>query len=376
MSTIFRKSWETAIESSHQTKDSRFFIFGNRISKKQLSIYTRQLSTLLKAGVPMVQALKVMLRQDRSEAFKKLIGKQIADVESGISLSTSMKRISEPFDSMYVHLVVAGERAGVLHQVLSRLAHYLERREQIAGKVKAALTYPVVVLLASISIVSALLVFVVPQFEEIFETMLKGAPLPQMTRWVLGVSAFFQDHWISLFVGSVALGVFLKLVLKVRQGAYFFDWLKLNLPMFGQMSHRSILARFCRTLGILLESAVPILEAMDTANRTLGNQVMEEAGSRVRKQLLEGDSVASQMEIEKSFPPMMVGMIEVGEATGELPSMLIQIAEIYEQEVEVEIDGMTTLIEPVMILLLAVIIGFLVISLFLPIVEIMQQMSI
>ncbi len=324
----------------------------------------------------MVQALKVMLRQDRSEAFKKLIGKQIADVESGISLSTSMKRTSEPFDSMYVHLVVAGERAGVLPQVLGRLAHYLERREQIAGKVKAALTYPVVVLLASISIVSALLVFVVPQFEEIFETMLKGAPLPQMTRWVLGVSAFFQVHWISLSAGSVVLGVFLKFVLKVRQVAYFFDWLKLNLPMFGQMGHRSMLARFCRTLGILLESAVPILEAMDTAGRTLGNQVMEEAGSRVRKQLLEGDSVASQMEIEKSFPPMMVGMIEVGEATGELPSMLIQIAEIYEQEVEVEIDGMTTLIEPVMILLLASIIGFLVISLFLPIVEIMQQMSI
>ena len=349
--------------------------FSSRIGKSQLAVYSRQLATLLKAGVPIVQALKVLQKQERTGKMSILIRDQISELEGGASFSQTLKSHDEVFDRMYVSLVVAGEKAGVLDQVMSRLAHYLERSVQTSGKIRSALAYPVVVLCASILIVSGLLIFVVPQFESIFNSMLQGAALPPMTQWVLKFSRFLQQNGLWVFFGLFLLFVLVRISLKLPVVSMAYDRLKLWIPVMGRLQLKSTLARFCRTFGTLLDSAVPILDAIDTSAKTLNNRVLERVFEKVKYNVRDGESIASSLEREASIPPVLVGMTEVGEASGELPSMLLQIAETYEQEVETGVNSLTTLIEPLMILALAVVIGFLVIALFLPIVEIMQHLG-
>lgn len=349
--------------------------FKSGVKKSQLSVYSRQLSTLLKAGVPIVQALKVMQKQETQGTISTVITEQIAELERGSSFSSTLRAYPRVFDRMYVSLVVAGEQAGVLEQVMERLAFYLERSVQTAGKIRSAMIYPVVVMCASVLIVSGLLIFVVPQFEEIFESMLQGAALPVMTRWLLDLSRMLQDSWWWFIVGGFIFYLMVQFLLGVPAVRMFYDRAKLVVPTFGSILKKASLARFCRTFGTLLESAVPILDAIDTSSRTLNNRVMESALERVKTKVRDGESIASSFEHEVVIPPMMAGMAEVGEASGELPAMLLQIAETYEQEVETGVNGLTTLIEPLMILALAVVIGFLVIALFLPIVEIMQHLG-
>lgn len=349
--------------------------FNSGVKKSQLSVYSRQLSTLLKAGVPIVQALKVLQKQETQGAIATVITEQISELEGGSSFSATLRAYPRVFDRMYVSLVVAGEEAGVLEQVMERLAYYLERSVQTAGKIRSAMIYPVVVMCASVLIVSGLLIFVVPQFEVIFESMLQGAALPVMTRWLLDLSRLLQDSWWWFIVGGFIFYLMVQFLLGVPAVRMFYDRLKLMIPAFGTILKKATLARFCRTFGTLLESAVPILNAIDTSSRTMNNQVMESALERVKTKVRDGESVASSFDFESVIPPMMAGMVEVGEASGELPAMLLQIAETYEQEVEAGVNGLTTLIEPLMILALAVVIGFLVIALFLPIVEIMQNLG-
>ena len=351
------------------------FSLRSRIKKTKLAVYSRQLASLLKAGVPIVQALNVLLRQERKGVLAEVIKYQIAELEGGSSYSQTLHAFPGIFDKMYISLIIAGEKAGVMDRVMSRLAYYLERSVKTAAKIRSAMTYPIVVLCASVLIVSALLIFVVPQFEEIFQSMLQGAALPAMTRWVMGISQFFQTSWVWIFVAAIGLYWLGFFLLRIPLVCWGYDRAKFMIPSLGELLKKSTMARFCRTLGTLLESAVPILDAIDTATKTLSNRVLEEVFERVRSKVRDGESVAASVENEPIIPPMLAGMIEVGEATGELPSMLIQVAETYEQEVEIGVDGLTTLIEPVMILLLALVIGFLVIALFLPIVEIMQQLG-
>jgi type IV pilus assembly protein PilC len=346
-----------------------------RLPLKQQAIYTRQLATLLRAGVPIVPALRVLEKQKQKGHLTTIISAQITCLEAGNPFSASLRAWPGVFDSMYCSLVVAGEKAGRLEQVLGRLAHYLERMLQTRGKVKAAMTYPVVVLIASFGIVAGLLVFVVPQFEEIFESMLQGAPLPPMTQWVLAASRLVQEHWVAsaMFLGLTYATWYA--LLRFPRFMRLVHWIQISVPFFGLPYKQSLLARFCRTLGTLLDSAVPILSAIETASDTVHNRPLNDVFDRTRSRVLEGSPVAGALEIEPLMPPVLVGMIEVGETTGDLSSMLTQIAKTYEEEVEVSVEGMTTLIEPVMILLLAGMVGFLVIALFLPIVEIMQHLG-
>jgi len=361
--------------SSSGLPGNRFFRKNVKVPKARLAVYSRQLATLLKAGVPIVHALKVMLKQERKGPVFRIIQSQISELESGNPYSSTLKAFPSVFDQMYLHLVISGEKAGVLSSVMDRLAHYLERSVQTKGKIKSAMTYPVVVFCASILIVSGLLIFVVPQFEDIFNSMLQGAAMPAMTRWVLGASRFFQGNWYWIIAGLGILFFGFRMLIKLPVFRLLYDRSKLFLPLFGIIIKKSLLARFCRTFGTLLESAVPILDAIETSSRTLDNRVLESIFLRAKSKVRDGQSVALSLEMEKQLPPVLVGMIEVGEATGELPSMLIQISDTYEREVEVGVNGLTTLIEPLMILGLAIVIGFLVIALFLPIVEIMQHLA-
>ncbi len=372
-----RQKLSSGVDTSARLKAFSMGSFSRRcrIKKTKLAVYSRQLASLLKAGVPIVQALNVLLKQERKGVLAEVIKYQIAELEGGSSYSQTLHAFPGIFDKMYISLVIAGEKAGVMDQVMSRLAYYLERSVKTAAKIRSAMTYPVVVLCASVLIVSALLIFVVPQFEEIFQSMLQGAALPAMTRWILEISEFLQTSWLWIFVGAIVLYWLGFFLLKNPLVRWAYDRAKFIIPTIGELLKKSTMARFCRTLGTLLESAVPILDAIDTATKTLSNRVLEDVFERVRLKVRDGESVAVSVENELIIPPMLTGMIEVGEATGELPSMLIQVAETYEQEVEIGVDGLTTLIEPIMILLLALVIGFLVIALFLPIVEIMQQLG-
>lgn len=370
----YSSSFSRAPESGN-TRRPGFFSKKVRIRKIQLAVYSRQMATLLKAGVPIVQALKVMLKQEQQAALSRLISAQIIDVEGGRSFSHSLRAYPEVFDTMYVSLVVAGEKAGVLHLVMARLAHYLERSLQTTGKVRSAMIYPLVVLCASVLIVTGLLIFVIPQFEDIFHSMLQGAALPMLTRWVLDASRWVKSSWLWGGVGLLLTFSVLRVVSRIPSVQFFFDRFKLRTPVFGRLMQKALLARFCRTFGTLLESAVPMLDAIDTASDTLSNKVLESVFQRAKLRVRDGISVAESFETEMTIPPVVVGMVEVGETTGDLPAMLLQVAETYEQEVEVGVDGLTTLIEPIMILVLAVVIGFLVIALFLPIVEIMQHLG-
>jgi type IV pilus assembly protein PilC len=375
MNSRHSSNWEHSISNSSGPKLTNSLFLGRRISKKQLAVYTRQMATLLKAGVPIVQALRVLRKQEERTVLGKIIETQIGEVEAGSPLSDSMKKDPAVFDAMYVNLVVAGEKSGVLNSVMDRLAHYIEKSVETTGKVKSAMAYPLVVLMASMGIVVGMLVFVVPQFEEIFASMLQGAALPEMTQWVLNVSRFFQAYWYWIIVGIMAVWLLLNGLVRFPSGRMLTHSFQLHFPAFGSLLKKSLLARFCRTLGTLLDSAVPILEALDTSTQTLNNAVFENVFTKVKSRVTDGDTLAKPMESEKAIPPVITGMIEVGETTGELPEMLVQIADTYEKEVEIAIDGITTLIEPVLILFLAAVVGFLVIALFLPIIEIMQQLG-
>lgn len=377
MDSFHLKNWENSINDSFiAAREQRHSCFERSVRKKDLAVYTRQMATLLKAGIPVVQALQVLLRQERSGVMARIVKHQIAEIEGGNPLSASMRRFPHVFNSMYVNLVSAGEKAGVLDQVMIRLAHYLEKTLQTWGKIRTAMTYPMVVLLASMGIVAGLLIVVIPQFETIFETMLQGASLPRMTQWVLNISRVSQQYGFYMIAGIVSIGVILRLLIGLSLVRTILHQIQLAFPVLGEILKKSLLARFCRTLSVLRDSAVPILDAIETASKTMNNEVLEQIFDRVRDRLIEGDTLAKSLESEKTIPPIIVGMIEVGEATGDLPAMLRQISDTYEQEVNVSIDGVTTLIEPIMILVLALIIGFLVISLFLPIVEIMEHLGV
>ncbi|MEQ9823585.1 MAG: type II secretion system F family protein [Puniceicoccaceae bacterium] len=347
-----------------------------RIPTNLIALYSKQLAALLKAGVPIVQALQILQRQHSKGAMNRIVTEQIHMLEHGQSFSASLRVWPRVFGPMYVGLIVAGERAGVLSSVLERLARYDSHRVRMYGRLRSAMVYPAVVLAASLSIVGAMLVWVVPQFEEMFSNMLQGARLPGMTQWVIDVSDGVSSH-----IGWGIAGLFFALplvgfLLRVESFRERWDALVLALPVFGDLRKKTALARFCHCLATLLESAVPMLEALETASATLQNRVLEQSMHKLRKQVRDGRSIALCLERDERMPEAFAGMVHVGETTGSLASMLTEIAQLFETEVEERLDHLLTLLEPALILLLAFSIGFLVIALFLPMVELMQNLGI
>ena len=349
--------------------------FGRPINEKGLAVFTRQLATLVKAGMPILRSLEVLARQEKRPAFKAVIEEIAETIRSGGNISDGLAANERVFDRLYVNMIKAGEAGGVLDTVLERLAVFMEKAQRITGKVKSAMIYPIVIVCVAAMIVSVIMVFVIPRFQDIFAGLLKGKPLPPLTQGLINVSNFIKDHFLLAGGGLFGLYLALKFFRKTRLGARFFDWLLIHLPVLGELFLKASIARFTRTFGTLLASGVPILQALIITRDTSGNVHIANAINVVHDRVKEGDSVAKPLESTHIFPGMVTSMIEVGEETGALPDMLARIADTYDEEVDTTVAGLTAIIEPIMIVFMAVIVGTIVIALLLPMVTIYQTLT-
>ena len=296
-------------------------------------------------------------------------------VEGGGTFSEALTQYPSIFNKLFINMVKAGELGGVLEIVLTRLAEFQEKSEKIKGKIVSAMFYPVVVLFIAISILTFLLVFIVPKFQQIFTEMLGGKPLPALTQFVIDASDFLKNHYIVVFGLIAALVVSFNLFRASKAGQIIIDRFIFNAPVFGSLIQKTSIARFTRTLGTLVSSGVPILQALQITKETSGNAVVAAAIEKVHDAVREGENVVTPLEASGIFPPMVISMVQVGEETGKLPDMLIKVADVYEEEVDNAVAGLTSLLEPIMIVFLAVIVGVIVIALFLPLVSIIEGLS-
>lgn len=364
-----------ALAASRPAAGKKRRLFAPKIGSKALSVFTRQVAILLKAGMPILRTLEVLVRQEKHSAFRSVL-QEISDVvRSGGDVSDGLSAHPKIFDRLYVNMVKAGEAGGVLATVFERLAVFIEKAEKVKGKVKAAMIYPVIIVLVALLIVGVLMVFVVPKFQDIFSGLLKGQPLPTLTQGLLDVSNFFKNHFLLALAGTVGLYVAFQIFKKTKFGTRLIDWLLIHLPVVGDLFLKAAIARFTRTFGTLLASGVPILQALVITRDTSGNVHIANAINVVHDRVKEGDNVAKPLESTHVFPGMVTSMIEVGEETGALPDMLSRIADTYDEEVDTAVDGLTAVIEPIMIVFMAVMVGTIVIALFLPLVSIIQHLS-
>ncbi len=343
-------------------------LFRPKITGKDVVIFVRQLSTMIDAGLPLVQSLEILGRQQDNPTFKKLLIEVRLDVESGSTLADAMKKHPDVFDNLFCNMVEAGEVGGILDTILNRLAAFMEKAMALKKKVKGAMTYPAICLAISIIVFVVMLVFVVPVFEKMFAEF--GAALPAATQAVVDLSNFVKTkfHFFILFV--VLVVVAFKKVYKTEKGRLRIDATLLRLPVIGLLIRKVAVARFSRTMGTMLQSGVPILEALNVVARTSGNKVIEQAVYRVVDAISEGRAIAEPLEETGVFPGMVVQMINVGESTGALDIMLEKIADFYDEEVDQAVENLTSMIEPFMMVFLGGMIGGLVVALYMPIFKI------
>lgn len=352
----------------------RAYAFGRPVNAKGLAIFTRQLATLMKAGMPLLRSLEVLARQEKRPPFRAVIDDVAETIRSGGTLSDGLAAHGRVFDRLYVNMVKAGEAGGVLDTVLERLAVFMEKALKIGGRVKAAMIYPAVIVSVATTIVSVLVIFVVPKFQEIFSGLLQGQPLPVLTRALLAVSTFLRDQFIFALAMTVVLAVLTPAIRRSRPGRRIVDRALIAMPVFGELFLKVAIARFARTFGTLLASGVPILQALRITRDTSGNVHLVAAIDLVHDRVKEGDSVARPLEATGVFPGMVTSLIEVGEETGALPAMLGRVADTYDEEIDNAVAGITSILEPVMIVIMALVVGTIVIALFLPLVTIIQQL--
>lgn len=366
---------KTAGTSTNLQKEIQMPAFFQKVSPKQLMSFTRQLATLVNAGLPLVRGLQVLGRQEKNPLLKKSLAEMSDAIESGSNFAEALVQHPKIFDKLYVNMVKAGEVGGVLDKVLISLAEFMEKVQKIKNKVKGAMTYPIVVLSLAMMILAFLMIFIIPKFEKIFADIMGGKQLPWLTRQVVAFSENFVVIGPGLIVGGILLAVGLKFAKKTPKGAYAIDWTKLHMPLFGSLFMKSAIGRFTRTLGELMDSGVPVLQALTIVGETSGNAVVEAAVHEVHDAVKEGENIAPTLESTKIFPPMVISMVEVGEETGELPQMLRRIADNFDDEVDNAVAGLTSVIEPLLIVMLALIVGVIVISLFLPLIGIIEGLN-
>ncbi|MGF1449504.1 MAG: type II secretion system F family protein [Opitutales bacterium] len=363
-----------AAQSGGEKKKGMSINIGPPINQEGLTIFTRQLATLLQAGLPLLRSLEVMIRQERRPAFRDVLVGLADNVRSGNNFSDGLAQHPRVFDRLFINMVRAGEAGGVLDVVLSRLARFMEKSVRTKKKVKSAMIYPIVVITVAVVIVALLMVFVVPQFQEIFNKQ-AGGQMPALTQFVIDISESIQGNILLWIGGIVALIVGFKLLKGTTPGKRFLDKVVFYIPKFGSLARKASISRFSRTFGTLLSSGVPILQALTITRDTIGNTVVEDALSKVHDRVRDGEPVATPLEQQRVFPTMVTSMIDVGEETGELPEMLNRIADNYDEDVDNAVASITSIIEPIMIVILALIVGTIVIALFLPIVGIIQNLS-
>ncbi|GAB5562132.1 MAG: type II secretion system F family protein [Synoicihabitans sp.] len=342
---------------------------------KTRTLFTRQLATLLKAGMPILRGLEVLAKQQAEGPFKKAVTEIGETIRSGGSFSDGLSRYPKIFEPLYLNMVKAGEAAGALDVVLERLAEFLEKSQKIRAKVKSAMMYPLIIMAVATGVVGALVVFVIPRFESIFANMLKGESLPVLTQAVLGLSRFVQHQvgWTLLIAAAVVVG--LRMLVRTKLGERLWHRMQLLTPVLGDLVRKAAVARFSRTLGTLLSSGVQILEALNITRDTAGNVHVADAVDAVRARVRAGEGVAGPLEETGVFPAMVPSMIEVGEETGKLPDMLHRVADTYEEEVDNAVAALTSILEPLMIVLMSLMVGTIVVALFLPLVRVIQNLS-
>jgi len=346
-----------------------------KVKPKILMIFTRQLATLIDAGLPLLRALNVLAKQERDTVLKNTIDKLAESVQGGNTFSESLAQYPLIFNDLYVNMVKAGEVGGVLELVLTRLAEFQEKAAKIKNKVAAAMVYPLIVMTMAVAIMGFLLVFIVPKFEAIFHDMLGDRPLPVITTFVITVSRLVQGHWLVIVALLFAAIAGYKFANRTPRGKSAVDRAKLHFPLFGDVIRKTAISRFSRTLGTLVTSGVPILQALNITRETAGNMVIARAIGQVHESVKEGESIVQPLEASGAFPPMVVSMIDVGEETGQLPEMLLKIADVYDDEVDNSVAAMTAALEPIMIVFLALVVGTIVIALFLPLISIIQGLQ-
>ena len=346
---------------------------GGGVKPKVLTTFTRQLATLVDAGLPLLRGLRVLEKQERSPTLKRILGELSVSIEGGSTFSEALAQHPKVFNRLFVNMVKAGELGGVLEVVLKRLAEFSEKAQKIKGKVKAAMFYPVAVLIVAVGIMILLMCFVVPKFKDVFSGM--GFTLPWFTTFVMGVSDLIKNNILGTMGAMAVVVVLFLLFIKTKFGRHVWDKTKLIMPPVGQVVSKVSISRFCRTLGTLVSSGVPILQALNIVTETAGNVIIANAVVKVHESVKEGETITAPLEASGVFPPMVVSMVDVGEQTGALPEMLLKIADNYDEEVDNAVSAMTSLLEPIMIVFLAVIVGSIVIAMFLPLIKMITLMS-
>ena len=349
-------------------KGERSALFGPKVHKittRDVVIFTRQFSTMVDAGLPLVQCLDILGKQSDNPTFGETILKVKGNIEIGNNLSESMRKFPHIWDSLYCNLVEAGEIGGILDVIFRRLAEYIEKAESLKKKVKAAMVYPGAIITVAFVVVAFLMVFVIPAFAEMFSG--GGQELPGPTQIVMDVSSFFQNQWWVMILGGGTFLFVFKKVYATERGNIEIDRIALKLPVFGMLIRKVSVAKFTRTLGTLISSGVPLIEGLDICARTSGNKIVEIAVFKTIEAIKEGETIAAPLSREDVFPPMVIQMIDVGEASGSLDKMLSKIADFYDEEVDAAVDGLTALLEPMLMVFLGIIVGFIVIAMYLPI---------
>jgi type IV pilus assembly protein PilC len=358
-----KKIIPTSIKIKEEKKG--FSLFGARVSKRALAVFTRQFSTMLNAGLPLLTCLEILAKQTESQSLRLVLGEVRGDVEGGLSLADALRRQTKVFDNLYVNMVESGETGGALDVILARLATYLEKSAALARKIKGAMIYPAIISLVAVGAISIMLLFVIPIFARMFSGM--GAELPAMTRFVMMLSNFAKVGAIPVIIGVIVLFTILRRWHKTDSGAKAMDPLFLKVPVFGDLGKKQSIARFARTLSTLLGSGVPIIDALEITAKSAGNWVIEDAILKARVSIKGGENIADPLAKTNIFPPMVTQMIAIGEASGGLDDMLAKVADFYDAEVDQAVENLTNALEPIIMVVLGGVVGFLVISMYLPI---------
>jgi len=353
-------------------KKFRFTLFEKRVKPAAIAGLTRQLATLVDAGLPLLRGLRILQQQETHPTLKRILGEVSVTIESGQTFSEALSAHPKVFNRLYLNMVRAGEAGGVLETSLLRLAEFMEKAQKIKGKIQSAMFYPIAVMTVAGGVMALMLIYVIPKFKEVFAGLTNGAPLPAFTTFILNISDLARHQAPLVALGLVALVIAFVVFLRTQLGRHAFDQLKLKLPLVGPVFRKSAISRFARTLGTLLHSGVPVLQALNIVRETAGNLVVAHVVSRVHDGVKEGEPITGPLRASPVFPPMVVGMVDIGEQTGALPDMLLKIADGCDDEVDNAVGAMTSLLEPIMIVFLAVVVGSIVIAMFLPIISIIN----
>src|SRR4051812_22425776 len=344
-----------------------------KIGMRDIVIFTRQFSTMINAGLPLVQALSILADQSENIALKDITRQVVFDVESGNTLADALRKHPKAFNELYVNMVSAGEAGGILDTILMRLATFIEKNDALVRKVKGAMIYPGVIMSVAAVAISALLFFVIPTFQKMFAEA--GVPLPLPTQIVIGLSEFLQGYWWAIGIGAFVASRAFKTWHKTPAGTLAVDKIMLKVPILGDVVQKSAVSRFTRTLGTLISSGVSILEGLEITAKTSGNRVIQDAIMSSRSSIAGGDTIAQPLQKSKVFPPMVISMIAVGEQTGGLDEMLSKIADFYDEEVDAAVSNLLSLLEPIMIVFLGVVVGGMVVAMYLPIFDMINAVQ-